>query len=377
MSNHLSSLCNIRVTKIERFKKDEIENIFSENEALKKKLYESISNYEPCAQAYQLHDEWFSDLGWRLKETKDVVSYVQFTEFTADQNRSSLMIHLNGLSYVHLKMMSSYTYEYYAQLNFKFDRLCEIVEFLGVRDLKLIWDKFNRNIEKICQSFTAFCVSIAHQKHSKFNLDIDDAYQLCLLGVLKAARTYRVNSTIDFIKYAHYFIHTELNRNRQVGECINIIADDRNLFQKIKEYSDCYFSKKGFYPTDKEITVHFNCKKNDVYMAHVYMNREFEECIKNDFYKKNGHSLLDSNESDNVLSSHHSFSYLYKMIEELEEPIRLIIKSTLPHYGEVMSQTDLANRLNISVRKIVFYRNKGLQILSNNLKDYGIEDFIF
>lgn len=364
------------MNKLERFNRDDIFNIFNENENIKKNVFEFLSNFDVCVDAYKIHDEWFSDLGWRIKETKDVVVYTNFTDFTADQNRLSLMIHLNGIAYAHIKMLSDFTYQYYSQLNFKFDRLCELIDSLCVSDLTHLWNKFNKNIDKVCSSFSAFCLSIAKSKHDKFNLEMNDAYQLCMLGVLKAARSYRFGSNIDFVKYANYLIHTELNRNRNVGECINIQAEDRRLFQRIKEYMDSYESRYSFLPSDKEIMNHFQCKKRDVYMAHVYVSHGFSECLKSNMYD-HSHDWLcyKPAAADEIVGRNNSFSFLKSAIESLDEPIRTIIKSTLPSFGSVSSQVELSRQLNLPVRKIVSYREKGLLLLKVKLEGYSLSDF--
>ena len=116
------------------------------------------------------------------------------------------------------------------------------------------------------------------------SIDLDDAIQEGIIGLIKAIKSYDETRSSRFSTYAFYVIKQAIVRNLiETAEEIRTPINQRPIYYKMKSYIENYYERYGTYPSLERLSVYMNMKKNTIYslltskdIVHVE-SEEFDE----------------------------------------------------------------------------------------------------
>ena len=116
------------------------------------------------------------------------------------------------------------------------------------------------------------------------SIDLDDAIQEGIIGLIKAFKSYDETRSSRFSTYAFYVIKQAIVRNLiETAEEIRTPINQRPIYYKMKSYIENYYERYGTYPSLERLSVYMNMKKNTIYslltskdIVHVE-SEEFDE----------------------------------------------------------------------------------------------------
>ena len=116
------------------------------------------------------------------------------------------------------------------------------------------------------------------------SIDLDDAIQEGIIGLIKAIKSYDETRSSRFSTYAFYVIKQAIVRNLiETAEEIRTPINQRPIYYKMKSYMENYYERYGTYPSLERLSVYMNMKKNTIYslltsknIVHVE-SEEFDE----------------------------------------------------------------------------------------------------
>lgn len=116
------------------------------------------------------------------------------------------------------------------------------------------------------------------------SIDLDDAIQEGIIGLIKAIKSYDETRSSKFSTYAFYVIKQAIVRNLiETAEEIRTPINQRPIYYKMKSFIENYYERYGTYPSLERLSVYMNMKKNTIYslltskdIVHVE-SEEFDE----------------------------------------------------------------------------------------------------
>ena len=98
------------------------------------------------------------------------------------------------------------------------------------------------------------------------SIDLDDAIQEGIIGLIRAIKTYDETRSSRFSTYAFYVIKQAIVRNLiETAEEIRTPINQRPIYYKMKSYIENYYERYGTYPSLERLSVHMNMKKDTIY----------------------------------------------------------------------------------------------------------------
>ena len=213
----------------------------------------------------------------------------------------------------------------------------------------------NLSKEKLIKYNLKLVLSILKKYHNKCD-NMDDLFQIGVIGLIKAIENFDVSFGVKFSTYAVFMIEGEIKRYIRDNSQVRISRGIKELSYEIINYRENYFLNNSEYPKNELVCSIFNISNYELQLALnslVEPTRIFEP-----IYKDGGEpiylldQLEDSNEKDiNLLIS------LKEAINKIKEREKYIIEK---RYFEGYSQSEIANILSISQAQVSRIENSAL-----------------
>ena len=184
-----------------------------------------------------------------------------------------------------------------------------------------------------------------------YNKDIEDLYQVGVVGVLKAYNNYKKNGTTKFSTYAYDYIFGEMYNLVNSNNDYKVSKDLIRLYKKIEiaRYTLAQDIKK--IPSNEEISKYLNIELSLVDMATSIGNT-----VSFDEDKGDSINLKETISNQNELSLDDRL-ILEESINQLDECEKEIIKY---RYFEDLSQIEVAKKLKLSQAKVSRYESRSI-----------------
>lgn len=192
--------------------------------------------------------------------------------------------------------------------------------------------------------------------------DLDDLYQVGVIGLLKASENFDCSFNTKFSSYAHQYITGEVLKYIRENKVIKINKDMIKLYKSISKAKEILSQKLMREATNEEVALFLEMDVSQI----------DEACQASLYVKSLDYELNDEGKELNLYDSikYEELGYneeimdLRREIENLpEEEQRLIIS----RYYQQKSQTETSKELGISQVQVSRYENKILTKLKNKL----------
>ena len=208
---------------------------------------------------------------------------------------------------------------------------------------------------KLIEGNLKLVLSILRKYQNKCD-NLDDLFQIGVVGLIKAVDNFDLSFGVKFSTYAVLMIEGEIKRYIRDNSSIRISRSVKELSYKIINYREEYLNKYFTYPSNSEVCKYFNISEYELYNA---LNSLKEVSgIFDSVYNDNDDTiyLLDQLEDtsnkniDDLLS-------LRDALERLKEREKIVIQR---RYMEGLSQSEIAETLGISQAQVSRIENSAL-----------------
>ena len=205
----------------------------------------------------------------------------------------------------------------------------------------------NNLIYSICSKYGSYC-------------DIDDLYQVGVIGLMKAIDNYDSNIGVKFSTYAFPYIVGEVSKYTRENKGVKIGKDLIRLGKKLNEYIDKCNEVRGFKPTIKELAETFDLKEEKIISALEANNkiRSLDEEIWEDGKNK---TLMDVT-ADTKKISNEDLLDLKEALNSLSDEERSLI---INRYYNDLTQNEVANILGVNQVYVSRLERKTLSKMRN------------
>ena len=188
----------------------------------------------------------------------------------------------------------------------------------------------NNLIYSICTKYEAYS-------------DIEDLYQVGVIGLMKALDNYKANLGVKFSTYAFPYIVGEISKYSRENKNIKVGKDLLRLGKKLNEYIDKYFEVRGHKPSIEEIAKTFDLKEEKVISALEANNRikSLDEEINDDGKMR---TLMDVTADTRMINSEELIDLKEAFSTLSDEEKSLIIN----RYYNDLTQSEVANILGVN-----------------------------
>lgn len=213
-------------------------------------------------------------------------------------------------------------------------------------DIKDIINKYDKLIYKIATKF--------------YNQDIDDLYQVGVIGLINACKNYKENNNTKFITYAYEYIFGEMYKYTNENRTIKLNRDILKTYKKIEQTKYLLAQKLNHLPSTSELSLYLEIDEEIINNTIIYaskiinLDNTYNEEI--DLYNK------ISNPKDNINEVNMDIKDSIKTLNKQEQQIINM------RYYKDMSQQETAKKLNMTQVMVSRYEKKSL----NKMHDYLI-----
>ena len=190
-------------------------------------------------------------------------------------------------------------------------------------------------------------LSILRKYHNKCD-NLDDLFQIGVIGLIKAINNFDLNYDVRFSTYAVFMIEGEIKRYIRDNSQIRISRSVKELSYMIINYKEEYLIENLRYPSNEEICAKFNISEYELY--NILNSLCDPVSIFEPIYNDGGDTiyLLDQLEDSNNVNVN-DLILLKDSLNRLKDRERTII---VKRYVDGMSQAELASELNISQAQV-------------------------
>lgn len=190
-------------------------------------------------------------------------------------------------------------------------------------------------------------LSILRKYHNKCD-NLDDLFQIGVIGLIKAINNFDLNYDVRFSTYAVFMIEGEIKRYIRDNSQIRISRSVKELSYMIINYKEEYLRENLKYPSNEEICTKFNISEYELY--NILNSLCDPVSIFEPIYNDGGDTiyLLDQLEDSKNVNVN-DLILLKDSLNRLKDRERTII---VKRYVDGMSQAELASELNISQAQV-------------------------
>jgi len=202
----------------------------------------------------------------------------------------------------------------------------------------------------------------------KFNSrgeNIDDIFQVGVVGLIKAIDNFDMNQNVQFSTYAVPMIIGEIKRYLRDSSCLKISRSIRDVSFKISKIKEAYVNKYNEDPTVQQLARLAEESEDDVIMALDSMVKPMS--LNEAIYNEGGDEIYvldqikdDDNEMDKIADK---ISVMQAM-EKLSEKERQIIKR---RFFDNKTQTEMAMEIGISQAQVSRIEKTAIERLKRRL----------
>lgn len=198
--------------------------------------------------------------------------------------------------------------------------------------------------------------------------EIDDLYQIAVIGFIKAIQKFDVSFDVRLSTYAVPYILGEVRRYTQTEGPIKISRTIKELLYKISEIQKEYL-KKGKEASIEEIAKEVGVSKDEVIVA-LESKLPVNSIYENDSNDEEGISLIDRISSgideQNLITNKITIIELIKNLEEREKQVILL------RYFRNKTQMEVAKIMGVNQVQISRIERKVLENMKKKLIDKDV-----
>lgn len=188
------------------------------------------------------------------------------------------------------------------------------------------------------------------QKFNNRGENLDDIFQVGVIGLLKAVDNFDTNLNVQFSTYAVPMILGEIKRFLRDSSTLRITRSLRDIAYKVMKEKENYIAVNNKEPTIEELSILVEESKEDILMALDSMVEPVS--IYETVYSDSGNTIEvidqikdDKNESEELINK----IVIKEMMDKLNEKERLIIEK---RFFKNKTQVELAKEIGVSQAQI-------------------------
>ena len=209
--------------------------------------------------------------------------------------------------------------------------------------------------EELVKCNLKLVLSILKKYHNKSD-NLDDLFQIGVIGLIKAIENFNIEFGVKFSTYAVFMIEGEIKRYIRDNSQVRISRGIKELSYEIINFRENYFLNFSEYPPNELVCEKFNISNYELYLA---LNSLVEPTsIFEPIYNDGGETiyLLDQLEDSNTKDINILIA-LREAINKIKEREKYIIEK---RYFEGYSQSEIADILSISQAQVSRIENHAL-----------------
>ena len=209
--------------------------------------------------------------------------------------------------------------------------------------------------DKIVESNLKLVLSILKKYQNKCD-NLDDLFQIGVVGLIKAVENFDLSFGVMFSTYAVFMIEGEIKRYIRDNSQIRISRSIKELSYKIINFKEECLINNGRYPSNDEICSEFNITDYELY--NILSSLSEPASIFEPIFNESGDTiyLIDQLE-DKSAKDLDTLLSLRDALNKITEREKMIIEM---RYFEGLSQSELANILSISQAQVSRIENGAL-----------------
>ena len=195
-------------------------------------------------------------------------------------------------------------------------------------------------------------------KYNKY-FDIDDLYQVGMMGLVNAYKNFDNREDVKFSSYAYFYILGEVRKYIRETNPIKISKDLIRLNNEVLRVKDLMQQKLGREPTNLEVSLFLDIDEEKINEAEQAL-QDIKSLDSSDDEKDELYNYVEFNDKgmrDDILD-------LHSELERLDEEEKSIIKA---RYYEEKTQQETSQKLSISQVQVSRKEGKILQKLRERL----------
>lgn len=186
--------------------------------------------------------------------------------------------------------------------------------------------------------------------------NMDDLFQIGVVGLIKAVDNFDLSFGVMFSTYAVFMIDGEIKRYIRDNSEIRIPRSTKELSYKIINYKEEYLSNYHIYPSNEQICNEFNITDYELY--NILSSLSNPTSIFDPIYSDNGDTiyLIDQLE-DKSIKDIDNLLALREALSKIKDKEKNVITK---RYVEGLSQSEIASLLNISQAQVSRIENSAI-----------------
>ncbi len=224
--------------------------------------------------------------------------------------------------------------------------------FKGLRDGK------KENKEIIINGNLKLVLSIIKRFNNKNN-NLDDLFQIGVIGLIKAVDNFDLSYNCLFSTYAVPLILGEIKRYIRDNIGIRISRSTKELSYKIIKYREDYLANYYKYPTNQMVCDKFNI--NEYELCTILNSLNEIQSIFEPIYNENGDTIYLLDELDDKNNKNlDELLALREALLKLEDRDRIVI---VKRYVDGLNQSEIADFLNISQAQVSRIESNAINVI--------------
>ena len=186
--------------------------------------------------------------------------------------------------------------------------------------------------------------------------NMDDLFQIGVVGLIKAVKNFDLSFGVKFSTYAVFMIEGEIKRYIRDNNQVRISRSTKELSYEIISYREEYLSKYSIYPSNSDLCEKFNINNYELYCVLNSLSEPVS--IFEPIYNDGGDTiyLLDQLEDKNINDLDNLLSLREALTKIKDRDKEILFKRYI--YG--LSQAEIASNLNISQAQVSRIENGAL-----------------
>lgn len=189
--------------------------------------------------------------------------------------------------------------------------------------------------------------------------NMDDLFQIGVIGLIKAIDNFDLSFGVKFSTYAVLMIEGEIKRYIRDNTGIRISRSTKELSYRIIKFREEYLSKYYIYPPSEVVCKEFNLSEYELYNILNSLNEI--SSIFDPIYNENGDTiyLLDELEDKNNKNLDELLA-LREALLKISDRDRVVI---MKRYVDGLSQSEIAAFLNISQAQVSRIESNAINVI--------------
>lgn len=208
------------------------------------------------------------------------------------------------------------------------------------------------------------------KRYSLKTLDYDDIYQCACLGLFKALQNFKPELGNKFSTYATHFVLGEVKHHlREIGNYIKIPQRVYGIYYKATKLNEKNFIDTGKYLSSEELANILDVLPDEVECALNWGKNKITKSLEQ-FLHEDDDSMVYSDlisYEDNSLLLIENKLFIEKCLNDLTDEERQFLKY---RYYDELSQSEIAQKMNVSQMKISRMQKKVISVLKNMYFEY-------